>query len=65
MFLSGNKKNIDTFWLKKAAYQELYMILDYEQYNKKYVHFLISMKFYGTTINIYGDKEHKLIENIQ
>ena len=23
MFLSRNKKNIDTFWLKKAPYQEL------------------------------------------
>ena len=23
MFLSKNKKNIDTFWLKKASYQEL------------------------------------------
>ena len=23
MFLSRNKKNIDTFWLKKALYQEL------------------------------------------
>ena len=24
MFSSRNKKNIDTFWLKKAPYQELY-----------------------------------------
>ena len=25
MFLSRNKKNIDTFWLKKAPYQELWV----------------------------------------
>ena len=24
MFSSSNKKNIDTFWLKKALYQELW-----------------------------------------
>ena len=26
MFSLGNKKNIDTFWLKKAPYQELWIL---------------------------------------
>ena len=29
MFLLRNKKNIDTFWLKKASYQELWSTLSF------------------------------------
>ena len=36
MFLSRNKKNIETFWLKKALYQELWECMNGEQRSRWY-----------------------------
>ena len=52
MFLSRNKKNIDTFWLKKAPYQELWLS------NNNY-----SIKAFTTlcSIGIFYDR-HRVVE---
>ena len=42
MFSSRNKKNIDTFWLKKAPYQELCIIINHiNDTNCKSQYFLV------------------------